>query len=88
MTCPHCKLKNTSIVIDARMTMHLSREKKRRRRECRLCSERFTTYECVDLKPSRHSSKNNLRAGRKLGSKNKTTKSNWLSKIKKYLSQT
>ena len=44
MNCPHCG-STDSRVIDTRG----SRERIRRRRECRSCSERFTTYERVAL---------------------------------------
>jgi transcriptional repressor NrdR len=44
MNCPHCG-STDSRVIDTRS----SRERIRRRRECRSCNERFTTYERVAL---------------------------------------
>lgn len=89
MTCPHCNLKNTSVVIDARMTVNLSGERKRRRRECRLCGGRFTTYEFVDLNPHRHIPLIPPGiGGRKRGSKNKrVSQSNWLTKVAQYLAQ-
>ena len=84
MTCPHCNLKNTSEVIDSRMTVNLSGERKRRRRECRLCGGRFTTYEYVDLAPCR----NIVYTGRPLGRKNKQPqKTNWLSRVLECLEQ-
>ena len=46
MRCPYCKSKNTD-VIDSREV--LDGKSIRRRRECRECSKRFTTYEKVDF---------------------------------------
>ena len=43
MRCPYCQYED-SRVIDSRP----SEDKKRRRRECRKCGKRFTTYEIVE----------------------------------------
>jgi transcriptional regulator NrdR family protein len=45
MECPHC-VSLTSKVVDSRLTS--DRVSIRRRRECLLCSERFTTYESTE----------------------------------------
>ena len=45
MECPHC-VSLTSKVVDSRLTS--DRISIRRRRECLLCSERFTTYESTE----------------------------------------
>lgn len=42
MKCPHCGAMGQSRVVD---TSHDSRGGIRRRRECKVCSERFSTYE-------------------------------------------
>lgn len=42
MRCPHCKSENGSKVID---TTHDNRGGVRRRRECKKCQQRFSTYE-------------------------------------------
>lgn len=47
MRCPYCQYEDSK-VIDSRP----SEDKKRRRRECRKCGKRFTTYEIVE-KPLR-----------------------------------
>ena len=54
MTCPHCNLKNTSVVIDARITVNKIGESKRRRRQCQICKSRFTTYEFAAQRPRRN----------------------------------
>lgn len=46
MRCPYCSYKETS-VIDSRDVGDL--ELTRRRRECRKCKKRFTTYERVEI---------------------------------------
>lgn len=46
MYCPFCKVQDTK-VIDSRITE--DGEQVRRRRECIVCNERFTTYEIVEL---------------------------------------
>lgn len=46
MRCPYCKAENTD-VIDSREA--LNGDSIRRRRECKSCSRRFTTYERLDL---------------------------------------
>lgn len=46
MYCPFCKAQDTK-VIDSRLVAE--GEQVRRRRECNLCGERFTTYEGAEL---------------------------------------
>ncbi|MBT3308144.1 MAG: transcriptional regulator NrdR [Gammaproteobacteria bacterium] len=46
MRCPFCKAEDTRVV-DSRLVGE--GEQVRRRRECQACSERFTTFEMVDL---------------------------------------
>ena len=46
MYCPFCKAEDTK-VIDSRITEE--GDQVRRRRECIICSERFTTYEVIEL---------------------------------------
>lgn len=46
MYCPFCKAQDTK-VIDSRLVAE--GEQVRRRRECNLCGERFTTYESAEL---------------------------------------
>ena len=46
MKCPFCNFENTK-VIDSRDTEDLTVT--RRRRECERCSERFTTYERIEI---------------------------------------
>lgn len=46
MHCPFCKAQDTK-VIDSRLVAE--GEQVRRRRECNLCGERFTTYESAEL---------------------------------------
>lgn len=46
MRCPFCKAEDTRVV-DSRLVG--DGEQVRRRRECQVCSERFTTFEQVDL---------------------------------------
>ena len=46
MLCPYCTYARTN-VLDSRTTG--DRESIRRRRECRKCKKRFTTYERVEL---------------------------------------
>jgi transcriptional repressor NrdR len=46
MNCPFCGAVDTK-VIDSRLAMDGAQV--RRRRECHLCSERFTTYEVVEV---------------------------------------
>ncbi len=46
MRCPFCKAEDTRVV-DSRLVGE--GEQVRRRRECQVCSERFTTFEMVDL---------------------------------------
>lgn len=46
MHCPFCKAEDTK-VIDSRITDE--GDQVRRRRECVICNERFTTYEIIEL---------------------------------------
>lgn len=46
MQCPFCQTPDTK-VIDSRLTSESNQV--RRRRECIVCSERFTTYETIEL---------------------------------------
>ena len=46
MKCPYCKADNTGVV-DSRLSE--DGDSVRRRRECRECGKRFTTYERVEL---------------------------------------
>ena len=46
MRCPFCKTEDTS-VIDSRMSDE--GDSVRRRRECKACDKRFTTYERVEM---------------------------------------
>ncbi|MFM1891226.1 MAG: transcriptional regulator NrdR, partial [Pseudomonadota bacterium] len=46
MRCPFCQAQDTK-VIDSRLSGE--GDQVRRRRECTVCKERFTTYETVEL---------------------------------------
>jgi transcriptional repressor NrdR len=83
MTCPHCNVKKTSTKItDSRMTG----DRKRRRRECQFCGNKFTTYEYVDLYPYRNSGPDKVPKKKKPGPKARpkkvrTSESNWLQRL-------
>lgn len=83
MTCPHCNDKKARTkILDSRMT----NGRKRRRRECQFCGGKFTTYEYVDLYPSRHSrgpyGPRKKKPGRPKKIKKKpTSESNWLKRF-------
>ena len=91
MTCPHCNEKKApSKILDSRMTNTRNGERKRRRRECQFCGGKFTTYEYVDLYPSRHSGPPSIRKKKKPGPRghsrhSKTSESNWLQRLMKKL---
>ena len=46
MRCPFCGAQDTKVV-DSRL--HGDGDQVRRRRECTVCHEQFTTYECAGL---------------------------------------
>jgi transcriptional regulator NrdR family protein len=83
MTCPYCNVKETPTkVTDSRMTG----SRKRRRRECQFCGNKFTTYESIDFYPYRNSGTVNIPKKKKPGPKARskkvrTTESNWLQRV-------
>ena len=90
MTCPHCNEKKApNKIVDSRMTG----DKKRRRRECQFCGGKFTTYEYVDLYPSRHSGPPSIQKKKKPGPRARpkmkpTSESNWLQRLLKKMEAT
>ena len=64
MRCPFCGAQDTKVV-DSRL--HGDGDQVRRRRECNVCKERFTTYESAELNLPRVVKSDGRRVGGSLG---------------------
>ena len=53
MTCPHCGTDNSKIM-DSGVVRDSMGERRYRRRLCKKCKERFTTYEFVEPMPKKY----------------------------------